>query len=294
MSGTFEQFIADGRVLADRHGLVWDVAYDAASGKIVKDQWWDLSAAAGKVERPRQVVSSFAAAASSRDACESILGRRAPEVMAEPWIAFFKAIAVHDLFANGRTPGNFTNNIAESLRILATCAGGIPPPLLSASIVSAAYNAALIASPSAKRASTLKALVANCLDTTGIANQRPLAQYCIADGQNVLAVERQVSVVTTKRRQADSKRPNALRSELSQKHYAEKLPDDAGLVELLRIVFSDRSGPQAANFVEIKGRHYAHNGRKHRRSDQQTECQFRQRRPQRNFRRMASLSQTDS
>ena len=218
MSGSFEQFIADGRVLADRHGLVWDVAYDAASGKIVKDQWWDLSAAAGKIERPRKVVSSFAAAASSRDAIESILGRRAPEVMAEPWIAFFKAIAAHDLFANGRTPGNFANNIAESFRILATCAGGTPPPLLSASIVSAAYNAALIASPSAKRASTLKALVANWLDTTGIADQRPLAQYCVADGQNALAVERQVSVVTTKRRQADSKRPNALRSELSQKH----------------------------------------------------------------------------
>ncbi|WP_269713285.1 hypothetical protein [Caulobacter sp. NIBR2454] len=238
MSRAFEQFVADGQSLAEGRGLTWNVSYDHASGRISKDEWWDLSAAAGRVERPRKIISSFAAPPPSHVAVQTVLKRSVPHVMAASWVAFFKSIAMHDLFVNGRTPGNFTSNVSESLRILAICAGDTPPPLLTADIVSAAYNAALIATPSGKRASTLKALIATWLDGTGIASHRPLAQYCEPNAQIAKALEGEARLVTTRRRQADSKRPNALRSELSQQHFAEKLPDEEALAELLRIVFS--------------------------------------------------------
>lgn len=238
MSRTFERFVADGQSLAEGRGLTWNLSYDHESGRISKDEWWDLSAAAGRVERPRKIISSFAAPAPSHEAVQTVLKRSVPHIMAASWVAFFKAIAMHDLFVNGRTPGNFTSNVSESLRILAICAGDTPPPLLTADIVSAAYNAALIATPSGKRASTLKALIATWLDGTGIASHRPLAQYCEPNAQIAKALEGEARLVTTRRRQADSKRPNALRSELSQQHFAEKLPDEEALAELLRIVFS--------------------------------------------------------
>lgn len=240
MTSAFDQFIEDGKVLAGRHGLSWDVPYDPHTGAIPKAHWWDLSAAAGKVERSRKLISTFAASSAAVAAVGSVTGRDHADVMTPAWISFLKATALHDLFVKGRTPGNFATNISDSLRILAICAGDTPPPLLSASIVSAAYNAALIASPSAKRASTLKALIANWLDGTGIADQRPLAQYCTPDTSNTLALERQARIETTRRREVDNKRPDALRSELSEAHYAEKLPDEAALAELIRIVFSAR------------------------------------------------------
>lgn len=240
MTSSFDQFIKDGRVLAGRHGLSWEVPYDPHTGAIPKAHWWDLGAAAGKVERPRKLISTFAANSAAVAAVCAVTGRDHVNVMTPDWISFFKATALHDLFVKGRTPGNFATNISDSLRILAICAGDTSPPLLSASIVSAAYNAALIASPSAKRASTLKALIANWFDGTGIADQRPLAQYCTPDPGSTLALERENRIETTLRRQVDNKRPDALRSDLSQVHYAEKLPDEAALAELIRIVFSAR------------------------------------------------------
>lgn len=240
MTSSFDQFIKDGKVLAGRHGLSWEVPYDPHTGAIPKAHWWDLGAAAGKVERSRKLISTFAANSAAVAAVCAVTGRDHVNVMTPDWISFLKATALHDLFVKGRTPGNFATNISDSIRILAICAGDTSPPLLSASIVSAAYNAALIASPSAKRASTLKALIANWLDGTGIADQRPLAQYCTPDPGNTLALERENRIETTLRRQVDNKRPDALRSELSQVHYAEKLPDEAALAELIRIVFSAR------------------------------------------------------
>lgn len=238
MNRAFEQFIAQGQAIAARHGLAWKMNYDCVSGKIAKDQWWDLSAAAGRTERPRQVVSNFGAPKSTHEAVQTILGRNVSTVMSETWIDFFKSIAVHDLFVNGRTPGNFTTNVAEPFRFLALCAGDSPPSHISAQIVSAAYNAALIATESGKRASTLKALISSWLDGTGIADARPLAQYCVAEARNTVALQRQERLVTTQRREVDSKRPTALRSNLSQRHYAEKLPEEDALAELLRIVFN--------------------------------------------------------
>ena len=161
MTSAFDQFIEDGKVLAVRHGLLWDVPYDPHTGAIPKAHWWDLGAAAGKVERSRKLISTYAANSAAVAAVGSVTGRDHAGVMTPAWISFLKATALHDLFVKGRTPGNFANNISDSLRILAICAGDIPPPQLSADIVSAAYNAALVASPSAKRASTLKALIAN-------------------------------------------------------------------------------------------------------------------------------------
>ncbi|MBK1967736.1 hypothetical protein [Brevundimonas diminuta] len=240
MTSSFDQFIEDGKVLAGRHGLSWDVPYDPHTGAIPKAHWWDLGAAAGKVERSRKLISTFAANSAAVAAVCSVTGRDHADVMMPAWISFLKATAVHDLFVKGRTPGNFATNISDSLRILAICAGDTPPPLLSASIVSTAYNAALIATPSAKRASTLKALIANWLDGTGIAEQRPLAQYCTPDPSNALSLEREERIQITRRRQVDNKRPDALRSDLSQVHYAEKLPNEAALAELIRIVFSAR------------------------------------------------------
>lgn len=237
MTSPFDQFIEDGKVLAERHGLSWDVPYDPHTGAIPKAHWWDLGTAAGKVERPRKQISTFAANSAAVAAVRSVTGRNHADVMTPAWISFFKATAVHDLFVKGRTPGNFTSNISNSLRILAICAGDTPPPLLSASIVSAAYNAALIATPSAKRASTMKALIANWLDGTGLAEQRPLAQYCTPDPRNSLSLEREERIKATHRRQTDNKRPAPLRSDLSQVHYAEKLPSEAALAELIRIVF---------------------------------------------------------
>jgi len=180
MSSPYSSFISTAKIRAEQNNINWNPQYDPTSGKISKDEWWDLSAIAGKIERPRKVISSFGVNASARDAILAVTGNEAPFIMSPHWIELFKAIAIHDILIKGRTPGNFAVNVGESFRVLAGCANAVKPEDITHDIVRNAYNAALLMSASGKRGSTLQATISTWFDSTGIANSRPLKQACVA------------------------------------------------------------------------------------------------------------------
>lgn len=239
MTSAFDSFIDTAKAAAAKRGINWYPKFDPANGKIVKDDWWDLSAIAGKVERPRKLLSSFGINKSARAAVLSATGKESAHVMGRDWIEFYKAIAIHDILIKGRAPSNFANNVGESFRVLAACAGEVAPTQVTHSIGQDSYNAALLMASSGKRGSTLKAVISMWMDTTGIADARPLTQSCIARSDNAEIAERVAKVDFASRRQIDSKRPVLLRSDLSQKHYESKIPSEENFYEFLRIIFAE-------------------------------------------------------
>lgn len=251
MRSPYDNFIATARSRAEQNHINWCPAYDLTNGKIIKDEWWDLSAIAGKIERPRKVISSFGLNTSARAAISTIMGNEAPMVMSPHWIDLFKAIAIHDILIKGRTPGNFAINVGESFRILAGCADSVKPADITHDIVRNAYNAALLMSASGKRGSTLQATVSTWFDSTGIAHVRPLKQACVAQVENNEIADRVNQVNFAAKRQVDSKRPGLLRTELTQKHFEEKMPSEADLYELLRISYTAK--PETfSDFVRLE------------------------------------------
>lgn len=238
MRSPYDLFIATARSRAEQSHVNWHPTYDLTSGKIAKDEWWDLSAIAGKIERPRKVISSFGLNASSRAAISTITGKDAPIVMSPNWIELFKAIAIHDILIKGRTPGNFAINVGESFRVLAGCADIVNPADITHDIVRNAYNAALLMSASGKRGSTLQATISTWFDSTGIAHARPLRQACIARLENSEIADRIKQVKFAAKRQVDGKRPSSLRTDLTQRHFEDKLPSESDLYELLRISYT--------------------------------------------------------
>ncbi len=240
MTPALQAMVQLGRELAESKNLAWDVPYDTATGSIPKSHWWDLSGLVNANTGVQTKLSTFATYGASLDAIARFGGGKAAPVMTQEWIELYKAIALQDILVLGNKPSNFGANVGPSFRILAAAAGSLAPHELSSDQVQLGFNAALVASDSAKRASTLKALVARWFDASGICEHRPLAQYCTAyPGQSDLLGQAQKLAVTS-RRQTDSKRPAALRSELSERHFAEKLPSEDALHELVRIVFGER------------------------------------------------------
>lgn len=239
MSDVFAQFVSDAKDLAKSHGLVWDCRFDRETGKIDKRDVWDLTSLAGSTMRPRRILGSFGISQSASRAIEVVTGDRSHGVMSHQWREMYKAMAIHDILVKGNSPGNFVSNLGESYRALAGVAGDVPPAEITPEIVRNAYNAALAMSDSGKRGTTLKATIATWFDKSGIASARPLAQACVPiQGIKVIA-DRVEATKFAARRQTDGKRPSNLRSELTDQHFAEKLPEPQTLAELIRIVFAE-------------------------------------------------------
>lgn len=243
MRNSLEQFVTRGQELAAETGLSWDFEY-GVDGKVIKSRQWNLSALRGSSARPIVRLSSVATYAPALSVLQK-LGRHdlanggAARAMPSPWVELFKSLVLHDQLVKRNKPANATCNLGHAFRILATCADGRSPEDLSADDVRLAFNVALHTGASGKRGGTLKALISQWFDTYGLSSCCPLSSYCVpfSDDETVRQHRRLENLAT---RQVDYTRPMQLRAELSQRHAADRLPDERSFWELVRIVFTEK------------------------------------------------------
>jgi hypothetical protein len=238
MSVGLVHFHETARHLAKARGLSWRIRYDA-DGAVDPADCWDLSALAGILKKPYHRLTSFRTHGPATELVRTLGGFEAPAVMAEPWIELYKAVLAHDQFARRNKPMNFMTNVAPAFRMLAMCAGDTPPEAIGAREVQLAFNVALLVADSGKRAGTLRALVAQWFDGHRLAEIRPLAAFC-TPYSGASYTEQANKLKQQQLRQADTKRPRQLRSELNQRHFDERLPDEAAFWELIRIAFTEK------------------------------------------------------
>ncbi|WP_295183981.1 hypothetical protein [uncultured Brevundimonas sp.] len=184
-------------------------------------------------------MTTFATLASGADMLERLDGSSMPPVMGAEWVELYKAILLHDLFVKRNKPRNGLCNLGNPYRLLAGCAGVSTPSQVTPDRVQLSFNVALGASESGQWARLLKGLMGTWFDTFQLADIRPLAPYCIPFPDNAQSRSQADKLTVALRRQIDAKRPDSLRSDLSRRHYEEKLPRPEAMVELARIIFSE-------------------------------------------------------
>lgn len=257
MNSFYKSFVEQGKSLAEKHGLAWDLPLDS-TGNIQKGARWDLAKICGLAAPPYHWLSSLGFDANSLEKFnEDSEIRGLPlldqQPMPKEWRFFYQATILNEILVKRNAPSHALLSIGRPIRILAICAGKEEPWDISATTVQKAYNVALTIGSSGKMAANLAMMVRLVLDGCHIANHYPLGGFCKAFNDDVLlAAEKAVS--TLKKGNNTYRNTAGLRSELSERKGSGKLPNHEAFIALANIVFNKKplSFSDAIRFSQIK------------------------------------------
>lgn len=257
MNSFYMGFVEQAKLLAEKHGLAWDLPLDNV-GKVQKDARWDLAKICGLATPPYHWLSSLGFDVNSLERFNADNAKRGSPLldqqpMPKEWRYLYQATILNEILVKRNAPNHALLNIGRPIRILATCAGKEEPWDVSAATVQKAYNVALTIGASGKVAANLAMVVRLVFDGYHIANHFPLVCFCKAfNDDTLLAAEK---IVSTLKKVNNTYRNTALkRSELSERKGSEKLPDQDAFIALANIVFNKQplSFSDAVRFNQIK------------------------------------------
>lgn len=243
MNEFYTAFIVMAKNFAAEKQLLWDLPRDAL-GKVNKAERWNLTNLCGMVPPPTIWLGDLGYDANCLPALARILektGREAITGMAMPhhWREFYQAVVLNELLVKRNKPCHAIVNIGRHIRILAACAGETEPWALTSEIVQRAYNVALLMGASGKAAANMAMVVRMVIDGLHLADHSPLAGFCVPYPTDAAkSAEKQVQKI--KQGNNTHRRVDRMRTELSQRKGASKLPDERAFWELVRIVFTEK------------------------------------------------------
>lgn len=255
MNSFFNKYIESGKSLAESCGLDWDLSADL-QGKIIKTARWDLATLCGLPSPPYFWHSSLGPDSNALDSLNGYRARQGLEPvtikrLSKPWCDFYQAVLLNELLVKRNKPGHALNNIGRALRLVATCAANEAPWELSPDTVQLSYNVALGLGGSGKLAANVCMVVRNLVDGLHISDQSPLSRFC-APYPEQIDLDNNVS----KLRKGNNtyRATEKVRTELSERKSAARLPDEKAFWELVRIVFTEtpRTFSDAMRFNQIK------------------------------------------
>jgi len=255
MNHFYRRFIENGKALARSQGLQWDLPVDT-DGNVPKPARWDLAALSGLVTPPYFWHSSLAYYANALETLnvlrdEQHLEPIAMQPLSTHWRDYYQAILLNELLVKRNKPGHALVNIGRPLRIIATCAEAEEPWELTPATIQRAYNVALGVGSSGKLAANIAMIVRTLIDGLHIADRSPLSKFCTAYADQQAADEK---VSNLKRANNTYRQTRKVRTELSDRKGAAKLPDETAFWELIRIVFTEqpKTFVDAIRFSQIK------------------------------------------
>ncbi|GAA0030956.1 MULTISPECIES: hypothetical protein [Bradyrhizobium] len=256
MNASFAAYVASARVLAEGRGLKWDLPCDDA-GRIARESRWDLTALVGMIPPPSIHVSDFGVENDAFGRLNEVRRQMGqPELQAVPmgrsWRDLYLAVIIHQLLVRKNKPRSALVP-ARWIRHLASAAGDTPPWAVTPDQVRQAYNAALLVGDSGKNALNFDMTVRTVLDDQHLADTPALARFCVPLGSDSARQSHERSQGERARVNA-SFETNRLRSRLSERKSAAKLPEEQAFWEMVRIVFTEtpRSFSDAIRFAILK------------------------------------------
>lgn len=257
MNEAFKSFIETARMLATKHGLSWDLAF-AEDGKVDKAKRWNLTLLSGLAPPPNIWLSNLGYDAKGLAALNEIRAKDgldpiAHVAMSTAWCDLYKAVVLNELLVKRNKPAHAVNNVGRYIRILATCAGSIPPWGLTPDIVERGYNVALRIGESGKLAANLSMVVGNVIDGLHLADHSPLKGFCVPyPSSDAKAADRKVQGLLKDNK--TYRRTDRVRTELAQRKGSTKLPDEKAFWELVRIIFTEqpKTFSDAIRFAQVK------------------------------------------
>ncbi|ROO24334.1 hypothetical protein [Salinisphaera japonica] len=231
MARFFADYLFASRALAERHGLAWDFPVNAL-GKASKVDAWDLTALAGALSPPRLLLRNFGfdtktlqhIDAHYRETDKSLIQLATPSAA---WQDLIKAAAVNGILVKRNSPTHVIGQVVRPLKLIATCAGNTEPWELAFDNIQRALEVAASIQPSGQLRNTTEAVIRYVIDYNHLADRSPLLPVKRANGDRSVAWIRQAP------------RANRLRTQLADRHEAQKLPDEKAFWEFTRIVFTE-------------------------------------------------------
>lgn len=232
MNDRYRAFIEFGRRLATEHGAVWNLKLQK-DGKARTEDSWNLTSLVHASPPPVHWIRDFgyeakALVALNKERAERGLSELSKGPLSSAWIDLVKTAIMEQLFSKKNSTGHVVLNIARPLRILATAACGREPWELSFDDVKHAFELAKGIQASGKLSDSVLSVVKSVFDANHIADVGPLyARFS------------ELRLASNKRRARHVKSIDELRSNLTERSRAERLPERRAFWELNRIVFTE-------------------------------------------------------
>lgn len=241
MNRFYEGWLQNARGKAEHSGLTWNPDFCAKTGKIEKVQRWGLCSLIG-LPPPEKWLSGFQHLGIDIAVLGEILeaqgsSQKPTLVMASEWREFLQAAVTHELLIK-RNKVNQAIAVARAVKTLSLCAATTAPWDVTAADIQRAYNVALRAGESGKLAMNLVMVVKNLFDNEHLGNRCPLAQFA-RPYPDEASRSAQKTVNRQKRRENSNYNVHTVRSRLTDRKTAERLPETRAFWELVRIVFTE-------------------------------------------------------
>lgn len=257
MNDYYRSFVDSCKHIALERGLTWDLSCNA-HGKVAKEQRWDLTGLAGMVPPPTIWLSEIGFYKSALDPLNRIceekgLSPLSQSAMSQSWRDLYLAVIINEILVKRNKPKHATENIGRHVRVMAACANEKNPWEITSEDVQLAYNVALGIGASGKLASNFAMVIRLIFDGLHIADNAPLARFCIpyrtSDAQAA-----QHKVETLQKSVNTHRNMDRVRKELQQRKRSERLPEEKAFWELVRIVFTEmpQTFADAIRFAQLK------------------------------------------
>lgn len=243
MNEFYRSFVETARSLASERGLQWVLPCNE-SGKVPKDQAWDLAALAGMVPPPFFRVTDLGFDTPCLVALNSIRERDGlpplpAAAMPPQWRDFYLAVVLTEILIKRNKPQHALINIGRYVRLLAACVEGRAPWEITGKDVQLAYNIALGIGQSGKIAANFAMVMRVVIDGQHLADRTPLARFCIPYPTDS-AREAQARVEQRRVVENTYQDVEKVRTELGQRKSSEKLPEAKAFWELIRILWTEK------------------------------------------------------
>ncbi|GAA0569643.1 hypothetical protein [Caenispirillum bisanense] len=243
MNEFYQTFVETAQALAAARGLPWALPCDGA-GKVPRGKAWDLGALAGVVPPPFFRLTDLGFDSSGLAALNEIRKRNGlipvpATAMPSRWRDIFQAAVLTEVLIKKNKPRHALDNIGRHIRLLAACADDRDPWDITGEDVQLAYNAALAIGTSGKIAANFAMVMRIVIDGQHLADRSPLARFCVPYPTED-ARSAQTRVDELQRRQNTYRDVDKVRTELSQRKAAEKLPEGKAFWELVRILWTEK------------------------------------------------------
>lgn len=243
MNDSYRSAIECAKNIAGEKNIPWDVSL-SSDGRILEKDVWNLTDIVNSVSPSKHYLNNLGPDQKSWMVWNEIHGTNATETpLNQYWQDLIKAAVLDQLFVRRNSTGHVVIHVVRSLKIIAMCAGEVPPWSVTVDHIRAAMEVADKVQPAGKLKDVVAGIVKTIIDGWLISESGPLFPQINAS-----------RLKTSSSRAKFAKRANELLSDLQERKRAEKLPDRRAFWELVRIVFceSPRNYTDEIRFAAIK------------------------------------------
>jgi len=218
MNEAFQDYVDSAKAIAQRHQVKWHTPTNE-NGIVHKGFIWDLSAMAGSAPTPRVILRHLG---PDRKTLSNWNNPVEPSlVLSEDWIDLIKSVVIRKIYINRNKPSTITGGLIRPLKVIAVAAGEKKPWEISAKEIRQTLTVIKKFDDSGKLAKLIISAARTIFD------------------QNLLSDCYPITPRETEKEKRQGRTPKEIRTSLSDRKSAKKLPSEDAFWEIVRIAWTE-------------------------------------------------------